>query len=191
MLTTLFVLVSHNLFAWSCRGSKADLVRNFGEIVKDFGLVPDVSTSSTLFKGASKLYNLARKKKNARKSQETVIKCEEETLKAFEIDLGDLKTSEEEDQNQSRRAMSPYKDLLPEVKESKLRGKRKNFDELKSSNKKRARVRSIIEILEEDTGLEKKVRQKLEMRKVDQKSDVEDFDISCLALMKIMDIKNS
>ena len=78
MLTTLFVLLSHGLFDWSCRRSKADLVRNLGEIVKEnFGLVPDLSPSSPLHKAAGKVYDLARKKKNLNKSRETVLKWEE------------------------------------------------------------------------------------------------------------------
>ena len=84
MLTTLFVLVSHTLFDWSCRGSKADLVQNFGEIVREnFGVDPDLSDSSPLVKGAKRLYELVKKKTNARKSKESVIKGEEAILKAF------------------------------------------------------------------------------------------------------------
>ena len=90
MLTTLFVLVSHTLFDWSCRGSKADLVQNFGQIVKEnYGVDPDLSISSPLFKGAAMLYNLVKKKKNVKKSKETVIKSEEAKLKGFEIELGE------------------------------------------------------------------------------------------------------
>ena len=41
MLTSLFLLVSHELFDWSCRRSPVDLANNFGEIVKEsFGVEP-------------------------------------------------------------------------------------------------------------------------------------------------------
>ena len=169
MLTTLFVLVSHHLFDWSCRGSKADLAHNFGQVVKDnFGVDPDLSLSSPLYKGATKLYKLVRKKKYVNKSRENVIKCEEENLKAFEIELGNL----------------PVKDDKETVR------KRKNYEDLTSKTSKRARVKSVIDILESDVGLEQKVMEKLEVKKGGGKGD-EDFDLSCLALMKTMGISNT
>ena len=124
MLTTLFVLVSHSLFDSSCRRSKTDLVNNLGDIVKEnFGLVPDLSVSSPLFKGAIKVYDLARKKKNVNQSKETLIKCEETALKSFQIDLGDVIVKDDE----------------------AFRGsKRKNFDEMTSRDKKIARVTEIV-----------------------------------------------
>ena len=46
MITTLFVLLSHPLFDWSCRRPKADLVKNLGEVVKvNFSLLPDLSAN--------------------------------------------------------------------------------------------------------------------------------------------------
>ena len=46
MITTLFVLLSHPLFDWTCRRSKADLVKNLGEVVKvNFSLLPDLSAN--------------------------------------------------------------------------------------------------------------------------------------------------
>ena len=130
MLTTLFVLVSHSLFDSSCWRSKTDLVNNLGDIVKEnFGLVPDLSVSSPLFKGAIKVYGLARKKKNVNQSKETLIKCEETALKSFQIDLGDVIVKDDE----------------------AFRGsKRKNFDEMTSRDKKIARVKNVIDILETD-----------------------------------------
>ena len=118
------MLVSHSLFDWSCRRSKTGLVNNLGDIVKEnFGLVPDLSVSSPLFKGAEKVYKLAAKKKNVNKSKETLIKCEEKALKAFQIDLGGVIVKDDE----------------------AIRGsKRKNFDELTSRNKKIARVKNQL-----------------------------------------------
>ena len=124
------MLVSHSLFDSSCRRSKTDLVNNLGDIVKEnFGLVPDLSVSSPLFKGAIKVYDLARKKKNVNQSKETLIKCEETALKSFQIDLGDVIVKDDE----------------------AFRGsKRKNFDEMTSRDKKIARVKNVIDILESD-----------------------------------------
>ena len=70
MLTTLYVLVSYSLFDWSCPRSKTDLVNKLGDIVKEqFGLVSDLSVSSPFYKGATKVYNLTRKKKNVKHPQ--------------------------------------------------------------------------------------------------------------------------
>ena len=166
MLTTLFVLVSHHLFDWSCRGSKADLAQNFGQLVRDnFGVDPDLSLSSPLYKGASRLYDLVRKKKYVNKSRENVIKCEEGNLRAFEIELGNVAVKDEE------------------------RGKRKHFYELSSKTSKRARVVNVVEMIQSDIGLEEKVLKKLEPRKGEGKSE-QDFDMSCLALMKTLGISN-
>ena len=91
MKTTLFVLVSHTLFDWSCRKSPADLAKNFSEIVEEsFGVRPDFSTSSPIYKGARMFYNLTRKKKNMKRRKSAMLKSEEVNLKAFEIDLGSL-----------------------------------------------------------------------------------------------------
>ena len=101
-------------------------------------------------------------------SRETVIKNEEAALKAFEIDLGCLVVKDDE----------------------AIRGtKRKNFEELTSKSSKRARVMNVVEMLQSDIGLEEKVLEKLETRKAGEKSE-EDFEMSCLAVMKILGISN-
>ena len=110
-----------------------------------------------------------KKKKNARQSKETVIKCEEAILKAFEIELGSAVMKNDDE----------------------TRGtKRKNFDELNSKMSKIARVKNVIEILDSDRGLEEKVLDKLEVRKMTGKSE-DDFELSCLSLMKTMGISNT
>ena len=114
-------------------------MQNFREIVREnFGVDPDLSDSSPLVKGAKRLYELVKKKKNARQSKETVIKCEEAILKAFEIELGSAVVKKNDDETRGT--------------------KRKNFDELKSKVSKIARVKNVIEILDNDRGLEEKVR---------------------------------
>ena len=65
-----------------------------------------------------------------------MLKSEEVNLKAFKIDLGCLTPIQPEVQE-------------PLAIEKSLR-KRKNFDELTSNVSKRARVKSVIEILEQD-----------------------------------------
>ena len=88
MLTTLYVLVSHALFDWSARKSPSGLAKNFGEIVQDsFGVSPDISSASSIYKGARIFYDLARKKKNLKRSKGAVIKSEEVNLKAFDIEI--------------------------------------------------------------------------------------------------------
>ena len=70
MITTLFVLVSHALFDWSCRKSPADLASNFSEIVKEsFEVQPDLSTSLPSYISAKRVYDLTKKKKNIAKTQ--------------------------------------------------------------------------------------------------------------------------
>ena len=105
---------------------------------ENFGVDPDLSDSSPLVKGAKRLYELVKKKKNARQSKETVIKCEEAILKAFEIELGSAVVKKNDDETRGT--------------------KRKNFDELNSKVSKIARVKNVIEILDNDRGLEEKVR---------------------------------
>ena len=174
MITTLFVLVSHALFDWSCRKSPADLVSNFGEIVKEsFGFQPDLSTSLPLYKGATRLYDLTRKKKNFKQSKNRVIKNEEVLLKSYEIDLGSVTVKDNQDIQ----------------KNLDNKSKRKNFDELTSRSSKRVRVMNVVGMLESDSGLEEKVLEKLETRKGEVKSE-EDFDLSCLALIKTLGISN-
>ena len=171
MLTSLFLLVSHELFDWSCRRSPVDLANNFGEIVKEsFGVEPDLSISSPLHKGAKRLYKLAKLKKNVNKSKAAVVKCEEVNLKAFEIELGGKIVNVKDGQEN--------------------KGKRKHFEDLASRESRRKRVKSVIEVLESDHGLEGKVLNQLELRKEGAKGD-QDFGLACLALMKTMGISNT
>ena len=67
--------ISHQSFDWSCRNSKASLVRNLEEIVKDIGSLKQVDTgpSSPLFKAAIMIYDLTRKKKNGNLGKERFV----------------------------------------------------------------------------------------------------------------------
>ena len=168
MLTTLFVLVSHPLFDWSCRKSPTTLAQNFGEIVQEsFGISPDLSISSPIYKGAKKLYDLTRQKKNSKQSKMRMMKNEEVNLKAFEIKIEGVVVRGD-----------------PEILE-----KRKNFEDLTSRTSKRARVTNVIEMLENDIGLEEKVLEKLETRN-GGKSEEEGLDMACLAVMKTLGLSN-
>ena len=53
MLTTLYVLVSHALFDWSARKSPSGLAKN----KESFGVSPDISTASSIYKGARMFYD--------------------------------------------------------------------------------------------------------------------------------------
>ena len=65
--------------------------KDFGEIVQEsFGVRPDLSTSSPIFKGAKRFYDLASKKKNLKRKRngdQDVVKEDEEIPLAGEIFL--------------------------------------------------------------------------------------------------------
>ena len=74
---TLHSLVSHASFDWTCRGNKADLLKNLVVVLQLIGISEvDSSVSSPLFKAATKIYNLAKKPKNVRKGLECFLKSE-------------------------------------------------------------------------------------------------------------------
>ena len=58
MQVTLHSLVSHASFDWTCRGNKADLLKNLVVVVLQlFGISEvDSSVSSPLFKAETKIY---------------------------------------------------------------------------------------------------------------------------------------
>ena len=134
-----------------------------------YRIEPDLSASSPLSNSAKRLYELVTKKKNVTRSKETVIRLEENLLKAFKIDLGSKTLRDEQ----------------------VVVRKRKNFEDLTSRTVKCARVKSVVEHLESDKGLEPKVLDKLESRRVNETREGEDFGLSCLALMKTMGISNT
>ena len=174
MLTTLYVLVSHALFDWSARKSPSGLAKNFCDIIQDsFGVSPDISSASSIYRGARMFYDLARKK-NLKQSKGAVIKSEEVNLKAFDVEIEGGAVADK----RGERGVSD----VPNVN-----NKRKNFEDLHSRNK-RARVKNVVDMLQGDKGLEEKVMEKLETRKRG-KSD-ENFDIACLAVIKTLGISN-
>ena len=79
-----------------------------------------------------------------------MIKSEEVTLKAYEIEIEGVVVRDD-----------------PEI-----RGKRKNFEELTSRTSKSKRVKNVVEILESDIGLKDKVLEKLDTRKEGDECDM-------------------
>ena len=183
-IISLFAILSHQSFDWSCRTKLKALVSNMGEVVRDMSRVSQVNItrSSPLYVAANKIYHMARAKKNVKKVKESFLESHRDILEKYEVKI-DENEGEKSDKGQS--VAKKKNPIQSEV------NKRKNFDDLKSAKSKRARVKSVIEILEEDQGLEEKVLEKLENRKAGGKSGNEDFGISCLALIKIMGISNT
>ena len=75
MQASLHDILSHQSFDWSCRNSKLALVSNMEEIVKDIGNLKQVETapSSPLFKAATKIYNLVKKRKKGNLGKERLM----------------------------------------------------------------------------------------------------------------------
>ena len=112
MEVTLFLLLSYQLFDWSCRTSPRALASNLEVIVK-----VETAPSSLLFKAATKIYNLVRKRKNSNKGKKMFVKVEEDTLKNYVVKVEEKQEKDEE------------------MKEEKVEDngvKRKHFCELKS-----------------------------------------------------------
>ena len=124
-------------------------MKNLLEIVKDIGNVGQVETdpSSPLFKAATKIYNLVKKKRNVNSGLEKFLEVEEETLTEYEVTVEEKEGEEKE------------------AKEKVERGRRKSFNNLKSSTSKKARVDNVITMIKNDPGLEDVVVEKLKMEK--------------------------
>ena len=79
-----------------------------------------------------------------------------------------------------------------EVKKKVERGKRKSFDELKSSKMKKARVDDIIQVIKADVDLENHVIEQLMAEKEKKKKEKEEaFKICCLNLMKTLSLSDT
>ena len=129
-------------------------MKNLLEIVKDIGNVRQVETdpSSPLFKAATKIYNLVKKKRNVNSGLEKFLEVEKETLTEYEVTVEEKEGEEKEEEEK-------------EAKEKVERGRRKSFNNLKSSTSKKARVDNVITMLKSDPGLEDVVVEKLKMEK--------------------------
>ena len=128
MQVSLHDIVSHQLFDWSLRKSKVLLVENFGEIVREISSCKEVdtSTSSPLFKAATKIYKLAKKKKNG---LEEFVQNHVETLKSYEVKMevmeGDKKEEEEMEEEEEVEKEEEMKDV---EKQKVERGRRTDFN---------------------------------------------------------------
>ena len=73
-------------------------------------------------------------------------------------------------------------------------GKRKHFDDLKSSKIKKARVDDIIKVIKADDGFENGVVEKLKMVEKDSgdaREKEEAFKMCCLNLMKTLSLSET
>ena len=179
MQVTLHSLVSHASFDWTCRGNKADLLKNLVVVVLQLIGISEVdsSVSSPLFKAATKIYNLAKKPKNVRQGLECFLKSEATVLKNHLVDIiGEVEEKGEDQESDGQK----------EVGETKLvNGKRrKNFSELRSVNSKKARLSNVVKILQSDIGLEDEVFKNMKKeREEGEEEDNEEFQMCCLNLI--------
>ena len=74
-IISLFAILSHQSFDWSCRTKLKALVSNMGEVVRDMSRVSQVNItrSSPLYVAANKIYHMARAKKNVKKVKESFL----------------------------------------------------------------------------------------------------------------------
>ena len=162
MQISLHAVVSHQLFDWSCRTSRPALSKKVEEIVREIGSLQQVDTtpSSPLFKAATKIYDLVRKKKNGGLGKERFVERELKTLKSYEVNLEEKVSYGVTVEGVQKTEGVQKKEGVKEaegVKEKENRRKRKNFNQLKSEEIKRARLRNVVEIIKTDAGLEDEV----------------------------------
>lgn len=185
MEVSLHAILSHKSFDWSCRTSKLALVSNLEEIVKDIGNLKQVetSTSSPLFKAATKIYNLVKKRKNANKGKDLFVTVEEDTLKKYEVKVEERQVEEKVEEQFEE------KENVKEKDDWRTR-KRKNFNELKSAEIKKARLANVVDIIKADAGLEEEVfhhmKREREASEEKRSKHEEDFKLCCLNLMKTL-----
>ena len=108
---TLHSLVSHASFDWTCRGNKADLLKNLVVVLQLIGISEvDSSVSSPLFKAATKIYNLAKKPKNVRKGLECFLNAEATVLKNHLLDIiGEVEEKGEDQESDGQKEVGETK----------------------------------------------------------------------------------
>ena len=148
MEVTLFAILCHQSFDWSCRTSKVTLVSNMEEIVKDIGKLKKVETvpSSPLGKAAKRLYELVKKPKSANLGKEMFVKVEEDTLKKHKVKVEEKQVDQIEGKDEDEEV---YRGVTKcdEEKELKQPKKRKSFSELKDTRSKKARLGNVLKIV--------------------------------------------
>ena len=154
-MISLWDLLTHPLFDLKATSGQAAYVKKFAEIIKTVSSVSlDCGRGSTLYTAVAYLRRRFQKSFN-KKGLQIILEKDEEYLKREQICLG--LGSEEE---------APREQEEEEQKEQEQGGgeKRKNFCDLKSESKKRARVKNVVEQLTEDPGLEAAVARRLTRR---------------------------
>ena len=113
-------MLSHDSFDWRCRRNKTALLNSLVVVVLQLLGISEVDSgvSSSLFKAATKIYDLAKKPKNVRKGLECFLKSEATVLKNHLVDIiGEVEEKGEDQESDGQK----------EVGETKLvNGKRKS-----------------------------------------------------------------
>ena len=194
MQITLHSILTQQSFDWTCRRTKAALLDNMEEVVKEMTKVEVVArdSSSTLYKAMIRLYDLVRKPKNVRKGLEAFLKQEDEELRTYmlliheeapedEVGLTDGEYDDEEGEE-------------AEEGEEKKSRKKKNYDKLKTEKVKKARVENVVEMMRNDAGLENGVFEHLKVEREDsgdKEVASEAFKLCCLNLMKTLNLSDT
>ena len=105
MQVSLHSLVSHDSFDWRCRRNKTALLNSLVVVVLQLLGISEVDSgvSSSLFKAATKIYDLAKKPKNVRKGLECFLNAEATVLKNHLLDIIGEAEEKGEDQETRRR----------------------------------------------------------------------------------------
>ena len=200
MQVNLNSILIHESFDWTCRRSKTALLERIEVVVKEMAKIETVATdsSSSLYKGMEKLYNLLKKPKNVRQGLDNFLKQENDVLKSYMLVIQELEVTEsgehEEEKKEEDEKEEDEKEEEKEEEEKIERGRRKGFNDLKSSTSKRARVDNVISMIKNDPGLENGVVEKLRMEK--EQTAVtpgmeESFKLSCLNAMKTLSLSDT
>ena len=143
------------------------------------GSTPDAEVSSAINKVAKSLYNLVSKKKNRNKGQDWIMEEEKDFLEGLKFDAREASVEGKENEEKETED------------EGELRSrKRKEFEEVCRSTKHR-RVKNVVEILDEDPGLEDAVTKRLKSRKESENADdnvSQEFKLAVLSLMKTLNL---
>ena len=134
--------------------------------MKDIWNLKQVETapSSPLFKAATKIYNLVRKKKNLNQGKKMFVKVEEDNLKNYVVKVEEKEEKDEEEKNEEEKHEE-------EREEKKKDAKRKHFCELTSKKSKKARLSNVVNILKNDIGLEDELFEKMRKEKCPKEGD--------------------
>ena len=106
MQISLYSILSHESFDWTCRVNKSALMKNLVVVVSLLCNISkvDSSLSSPLSKAATKIYDIAKKPKNLRKGLESFLEKEADVLKKHIVEIEEqFKESANEDEKEEKK----------------------------------------------------------------------------------------